>query len=144
MNQDNFSDRLGDDARIVIEKGKQLAGIAYEKGSELAERAKVRYRISESKSQLRGLYCELGKEIYSRKKAGAPLDSECIDDCIGEIDETRSYIELLEETLGEIKGAKICPRCGATNSVNSRFCSSCAYGFGGKGADTTDAPDAEK
>lgn len=116
---------MSEQVQKVIEKGREYADIAGQKGYEMVEKARLYLKINEAKAELRKDYIKLGKQAYKAIKSG---DRELSDemrraaDCIS-IDMER--VEFLTEELSEIRGVKLCAQCGSKNTESAKYCNNC-------------------
>ena len=110
----------------LINKGKDITDAAYQKSLEMIERTKLRFKIQESKAKAKQAYTELGKLTYELLKSGEIKSDSRMLTIESEIDSANYHTQLLMRELCEIKGAKICSKCGSLNSEKAKFCSECA------------------
>jgi len=110
----------------VVGKGKQIADMACQKSMEIVEKAKINVKIQDTKVKVKNSYEQLGRIVYEKIKKGEIMSDEQMRTVESDIDSANYRIMLLKRELNEIKGATVCPKCGAINSENAKFCSECA------------------
>ena len=111
--------------QLILDKGREIADIAGQKGCELWESARLSMKISEAKAELRKDYIKLGKLAYKAiEKDSDEFISEMkrIADCIA-VDKER--VEFLTQALSEVKGLKICANCEEKNPEKAKYCNKC-------------------
>lgn len=111
----DFFNKLGNKistgANVVANKTKDLAGSA-----------KINMQISQDEGKINSLYTEIGK-IYFTKNSSNP--SEEFSAAVNEILTIQARIAESKQQLQQIKGTKICEKCGAEIPANVGFCSLC-------------------
>ncbi|MBE6891683.1 MAG: hypothetical protein E7481_06610 [Ruminococcaceae bacterium] len=116
---------MDEQLQMILDKGREYADIAGQKGCELVERARLSLKITEAKAELRKEYIRLGKLAYKaiEKDSDEYIDEmKRIADCIA-VDKER--VDFLTQELSEIRGMKICANCGGKNMENSKYCNNC-------------------
>lgn len=103
---------------------KKTAGKAYEKSSQLVEITKITYKISEAETSIDKSYQELGMKVYNDYKSGIEV-AEDVKSVCDLIDNKYFEITTLKNQIDEIKEVQKCKACGAKNSAESKFCSTC-------------------
>ncbi len=113
----------------LINKGRDITDAAYQKSREMIERTKIQLKIKDSKIKARQAYTELGKITYELIKSGEIQADSRMKVAETDIDDANYRTKLLMRELMEIKGAKICSKCGTLNSEKAKYCSECANPF---------------
>lgn len=111
--------------RMILDKGREYADIAGQKGCEIMESARLSVKITEAKAELRRDYIRLGKLAYTAIEKDSDEyveEMKRIADCIA-VDKER--VEFLSQALSEIKGLKICAQCGEKNPEKAKYCNKC-------------------
>ena len=118
----------------ILEKGKEIADMTCQKGMELVERAKIGVKIRETKAKLKSGYEQLGRITYNYMKNDLDDDAFQLKAKFAslEIDGLVERMNLLNRELGEVKGAVVCPQCGAINPEKAKYCTECASAINGK------------
>ncbi len=117
----------------IINKTKNLAGVASKKTSELFELSKFKINKMNKSAELQKNYELLGKLIYKEYKSNVLSDesicdnasSEDIKSAIEQISKIKSDIKDLDDNLVTMKNVKVCPNCGNKNNKKSLYCSLC-------------------
>ena len=113
-------------AEEIINRGKDITDIACQKSLEMIERTKIQLKIQDSKLQARQAYIALGKIAYDLIKSGDLKADSRIKMLESDIDRANYRIKLLTRELCELKGARMCPKCGTLNPEKAKYCSECA------------------
>ena len=113
-------------AEEFINKGRDITDIACQKSLEMIERTKIQFKIQDSKLQARNRYIELGMIAYDLIKSGDLKADSRMKILESDIDRANYRTKLLMRELCEIKGAKMCPKCGNLCPEKAKFCSECA------------------
>ena len=119
---ENLGATLGGSAKTVVDKTKEISGVAA-----------IKAQISSQEANLGKLYRDLGKAYYEANKIDAAFAEK-----IAEINAVVNKIAELDEKLGNIQGTVRCEKCGEAISKASLFCPKC----GAKKA-TTDSVETE-
>lgn len=109
-----FFDKLSES---LVTAGRDIS----QKTKDLSETAKLKLDIKSKEDFLEKQYAELGRLFYNEHKDDATLPYEQFS----EIAETITSIAELKSSLMDIKGAKLCPKCGAQMPEDAGFCSKC-------------------
>lgn len=107
---DKLGETLANAGKDVSQKAKDLSGTA-----------KLTLDIRAKEDQLQKLYAEIGRQYFASQKA---------DDCAEQeefvqVKELLAAIEAMKKELLELKGAKLCPRCGEEVQAADVYCKSC-------------------
>lgn len=116
---DDISKKVSDVARTVGNKGREVADIA-----------KLKYRISEEERKADEIYKRIGKLFV--EKAGDRAKG-VFAELIGEINSSKARVEGYKAQIRELKGDIVCDGCGAEITSDATFCPVC-----GKKADRPD------
>ncbi len=109
-----FFDKLG---ASLVTAGRDVS----QKAKDLSETAKLKLDLKSKEDFLQKQYAELGRLYYEEHKN----DDSCSYEQFSEIAETLSSIDHLKHLLMDLKGSKICPKCGAQMPEDAGFCSNC-------------------
>ena len=95
-------------------------------------------KINENKSDINGLYKEIGRKIYEKhvREENIDIKTELEEECT-KIDVLSAEIETCLKSILEIKNKKQCEQCHAEIDLNNNFCPKC--GAEQPGADVLDA-----
>lgn len=110
----------------LTKKAKETYGVASKKTGELAKEAKLRMKINESKSEINGLYQQIGKKVYEKHILSENLDikTELEEECT-KIDVFSAEIETCLNQIRELKDKKQCPNCSNEIEIDAKFCNNC-------------------
>jgi predicted nucleic acid-binding Zn ribbon protein len=106
----------------VQDKLSQASQSAVHKAKGLSEVAKLNGAISETENQIRGLYGQLGYDVYCAYQ-NDPLPE--FSETIGHIKELHAAIGDYQAQIKAINEADTCPGCGAKVREGMAFCSEC-------------------
>ncbi len=101
----------------IIDTGKEVS----QKAKIVGDVAKLQYEIKNQQDFIDKKFQELGRKYYEAHKEDEPAE----DDSMEEIETSLARMKELQEQLMEVKGAKLCPKCGAKIPDNALFCSTC-------------------
>ena len=107
---DKLSETLTNASKDVSQKAKDLSGVA-----------KLTMDIHTKEDQVQKMYAQIGKLYFEAHKDDEPAEYEQIM----QIKEMLDVIENMKKELCELKGAKICPRCGKEIGKEDTYCKSC-------------------
>jgi hypothetical protein len=107
-----FLDKLGE---TLVSAGKDVG----QKAKDLSGTAKLTMDIHSKEDQVQRLYAQLGKQYYE-----AHSDEES-DQQISQIRELLLTIEDMKKELLDLKGARVCPRCGRQIDAEDSYCKAC-------------------
>ena len=107
---DKLSETLTNASKDVSQKAKDLSGVA-----------KLTMDIHTKEDQLQKLYAQIGKLYFEAHKDDEPAEYEQMS----QIKEMITVIEDMKKDLMELKGAKVCPRCGQEVKTADVYCKSC-------------------
>ena len=116
---------MDEQVQSFIDKGREYVDIASQKGCELIERTRLSIKIREAKAELKKDYIRLGKIAYKAIENDSEEYAEemkVIANCIA-IDKDR--LDFLTQELSEIRGMKICAKCGGKNTEKAKYCNNC-------------------
>ena len=107
---DKLSETLTNASKDVSQKAKDLSGVA-----------KLTMDIHTKEDQVQKMYAQIG-ELYFEEHNN---DETAAYQQMAQIKETLSVIEDMKKELSELKGVKICPRCGKEIDKEDTYCKSC-------------------
>ena len=110
-----FFDDLG-------KKISQAGQSAVQKTKDITDIAKLNSSISDEKSKIEGLYSEIGK-LYVKLYGEAPADA--FAGLVSGIKTAEENIVAYQAQIKDIKGIRVCDKCGADVPTGSAFCSAC-------------------
>lgn len=111
--------KLGGDVKNSAEK---IAKGAIDGSKKMAEKVKIKHRISEAESVLNAAYIEIGKkyeELYANKG-----DAEFAQ-LMAQVAKARAQIAVARADLAAIDSAAICSGCGHYVQEGQKFCPNC-------------------
>ena len=108
---DKLSETLTNASKDVSQKAKDLSGVA-----------KLTMDIHTKEDQVQKLYAQIGKRYFEEHKDDADI-SEYTQ--MTQIKEMLTVIEDMKKELCELKGTKVCPRCGQEVKTADMYCKSC-------------------
>ena len=108
---ENLSKKISETGRAVGDRTKQVA-----------ETAKLSYKVNEELRALDELYAALGKAYFEANGAdeNGPFAEKC-----GEIAEKAKAVEAFKAELNALKGVCVCQECGAEVPLEYDFCGKC-------------------
>ena len=114
-----FFDNLGKKASAAYDA-------TAEKTGKLAKEAKLRMKINENKSDINGLYKEIGRKVYEKhvREENIDIKSELEEECT-KIDVLSAEIETCLKSILELKDKKQCEKCHAEIEAKNAFCPKC-------------------
>ena len=107
---DKLSETLTNASKDVSQKAKDLSGVA-----------KLTMDIHTKEDQVQKLYAQIGKIYFEAHKDDDPAEYEQM----AQIKEMLAAIEDMNKELCELKGTKVCPRCGQEVKAADAYCKSC-------------------
>ena len=107
---DKLSETLTNASKDVSQKAKDLSGTA-----------KLTMDIHTKEDQVQKMYAQIGKLYFEAHKDDDPAAYEQM----AQIKEALVVIEDMKKELRELKGAKICPRCGKEIGKEDTYCKNC-------------------
>ena len=106
-----------------VVKGAQKAGrFIADKADVAADFVKLEYKASSLRGKLNDAYRELGKLYFSVAETGAESAAE-MDDVIEQIKGLNAELAAVEDDMKSYK--RVCPSCGAKNSMKADYCQKC-------------------
>lgn len=114
-----FFDKLG-------KKASEAYKITADKTGKIAKETKIKFKIGDLKTQINGIYGEIGKKVYENHIRKEPIDikNELEEQCT-KIDVLSDEIDnLLKECL-QLKDKKQCPKCFKEINKEDKFCPNC-------------------
>lgn len=107
---DKLSETLTNASKDVSQKAKDFSGVA-----------KLTMDIHTKEDQLQKMYAQIGKLYFESHKDDETADYEQMS----QIKDTLATIEDMKKELNELKGTKVCPRCGQEVKMADIYCKSC-------------------
>lgn len=107
-------DKLG---TTLMNAGKDVS----QKARDLSDTAKLSIDIHSKEDQVEKLYAEIGMRYYMEHKDDEPAAYEQMT----QITEMLTVIDDMKKELLELKGAKVCARCGSEIDVADAYCKNC-------------------
>ena len=107
---DKLSETIANASKDVSQKAKDLSGTA-----------KLTMDIHTKEDQVQKMYAQIGKLYFETHKDDEPAEYEQMS----QIKEALAVIEDMKKELLELKGAKVCPRCGQEVKADDVYCKSC-------------------
>lgn len=107
---DKLSETLANASKDVSQKAKDLSGTA-----------KLTMDIHTKEDQVQKMYAQIGKLYFEAHQDDDPAEYEQM----AQIKEMLAAIEDMKKELMELKGAKLCPRCGQEVKASDAYCKSC-------------------
>lgn len=108
---DSFFDKLGD---TIVTGGKAVG----DKARELSDTAKLQIELKRNEDIVMEEYAKLGKKYYEAHKDEDPAEFATLEAALRQVAHVKQQIS-------DVKGEKICPKCGAANAADAAFCSKC-------------------
>ncbi len=115
---DNMADKL-DKLGEALKNGGKAVG---DKISGVLDIAKLNLEVRKNETLLEQKFIELGKKYYDEHKDETPEEFTVID-------AAKRQIASLKHQISELKGEKVCKKCGTINSTDSDFCKKCGESF---------------
>ena len=114
-----FFDNLGKKASAAYDA-------TAEKTSKIAKEAKLRLKMNENKSEINGIYKEIGKKVYEKhvREENIDIKTELEEECT-KIDVLSAEIETCLKTILELKEKKQCEECHTEIDLDATFCPKC-------------------
>ena len=114
-----FFDNLGKKASAAYDA-------TAEKTGKLAKEAKFRMKINENKSDINGLYKEIGRKVYEKhvREENIDIKTELEEECT-KIDVLSAEIETCLKSILELKDKRQCEKCHAEIDLSNEFCPKC-------------------
>lgn len=115
-------------ADSVVDSVNSMTGDAVKNVGKTAEDfaniARINMEIFDLNTEIAGLMKTVGETVYATHK-GEDVDSAVIMQNLGLIDAKRGKVAYLKAQADAIRGAKVCPSCGARCDKGDKFCKSC-------------------
>jgi len=97
---------------------------------DLTDVARLNSLISDEQRKIDSWFNQIGKAYYDKHEEEIP---EPFAGMCAAIVESEQKISSYNEEIKKIKGSKNCPKCGASNPINSAFCVSCGVPMNSQG-----------
>lgn len=107
---DKLSETLLNASKDVSQKAKDLSGAA-----------KLTMDIRAKEDQVQKIYAQIGKLYFEAHQNDEPVEFEQMT----QVKETLEVIENMKKELSELKGVKVCPRCGQEVMAEDVYCKKC-------------------
>jgi len=108
--------------KFLNEFGKKTS----ETTSRIAREAKLKFKISESKSKITDYYEEIGKKVYEQHIREQTINIESdLEAEILEVDKLAEEIRVMREELLRLSQKKQCPRCNNEMDEGFNYCPRC-------------------
>ena len=114
-----FFDKLG-------KKASETYKFTAEKTGKFAKEAKLRMKMNENKSDIEGLYKQIGKKVYEKHllQDTININEELEEECT-KIDILSDEIESALNEILSLKDIKQCSNCYEKIDKNSKYCPNC-------------------
>ncbi len=114
-----FFDKLG-------KKATEAYKITADKTGKIAKETKIKFKIGDLKTQVNGIYEEIGKKIYENhvREEKEDIENEIEEQCT-KIDVLSDEIDSLLKECLKLKDRKQCPGCYKEINKEDKFCSNC-------------------
>lgn len=105
-----FLDKIGGASKSVSDKTKSMS-----------DAGNLKNKILYEEERIVEIFAEIGQKYYKDAKANAAK----MDDLCADIDTRRRRIMKMKVEYNQIKGYKICPKCGTKLTDKFQFCGKC-------------------
>jgi len=114
-----FFDKLG-------KKATEAYKITADKTGKIAKETKIKFKIGDLKTQVNGLYEEIGKKVYENhvREEKVDIQNEIEEQCI-KIDVLSDEIDSLLKECLQLKDKKQCHKCYKEINKEDKFCPNC-------------------
>lgn len=114
-----FFDKLG-------KKASEAYKFTADKTGKLAKETKLKFKMSELKSQIEDLYVEIGKKVYEKhiREQDICIKKDLEEQCT-KIDVLAQEIESLQNETLELRDKMQCPKCYKEIDKNDNYCKNC-------------------
>ena len=113
-----FFDKLG-------KKASEAYKITADKTGKLAKETKIKFKMSDLKSQINDIYQEIGKIVYEKHVKKEEISMNELEEQCTKIDVLSDEIEDLQKQTLELRDKKLCSNCFKEIEKNAKFCPSC-------------------
>ena len=113
-----FFDKLG-------KKASEAYKITADKTGKLAKETKIKFKMSDLKSQINDIYQEIGKTVYEKHVKKEEITINELEEQCTKIDVLTDEIADLEKQTLELRDKKLCSNCFKEIEKNAKFCPSC-------------------
>ena len=113
-----FFDKLG-------KKASEAYKITADKTGKLAKETKIKFKMSDLKSQINDIYQEIGKTVYEKHVKKEEITINELEEQCTKIDVLSDEIADLEKQTLELRDKKLCTNCFKEIEKNAKFCPSC-------------------
>lgn len=108
----------------VISTGKNVVSTAGTKGKEAVSFSKLKIRVSQLNSDVKGKFEKLGEMIYEMAKSG-DKNTEAFDAMVADIDAVYAELADIDKQVDELRNVVTCTKCGAKTSKENAYCPKC-------------------
>ena len=108
----------------ILNKARDLAGVATDKATELVDKTKIKMDIAQLGKKLSATYEGIGRLVYEAETAGEDI-TELKASAFETVKELEDEIAALQEKLYGYEGAVRCAECGNVNEGDAVFCKKC-------------------
>lgn len=114
-----FFDKLG-------KKASEAYKITADKTGKIAKETKLKFKIGDLKTQINGVYEEIGKKVYENhiREEKIDIENEIEEQCT-KIDVLSDEIDSLLKECLKLKDRKQCPNCYKEINKEDNFCPNC-------------------
>ncbi len=109
----------------LVYEAKRLAAAAGRKVTDVADLAKMKYKITENDKAIEATMEALGRLLYDSRKKETELNDETVTELIAQVDELNADNARLQAEIDNNRGKKTCTGCGAVCEEGAAFCSKC-------------------
>ena len=96
-----------------------------DKTGKLAKETKIKFKMSDLKSQINDIYQEIGKIVYEKHVKKEEISMNELEEQCTKIDVLSDEIEDLQKQTLELRDKKLCTNCFKEIEKNAKFCPSC-------------------
>lgn len=111
----------------LVYEAKRLASAAGRKVTDVADLAKMKYKITENEKAIEATMEALGRLLYDSRKTETDLNGETVAELIAQVDELIADNARLQAEIDNNRGKKTCTECGAINNEDAAYCSKCGH-----------------
>jgi hypothetical protein len=117
-----FKDQFKKVANDTVNSVGKFASNVTESSKKIAEKTKLKHKISTEESIINGIYLTIGKLCYEND---GNIGVEAYKEHFDNINAHLAEIESLNARIAAIDGSGICQSCGEKIQSDSKFCSNC-------------------
>lgn len=109
----------------LVYEAKRLASAAGRMATDVADLAKMKYKITENDKAIEATMEALGRLLYDSRKNEEPMNEETVSELLTQVDELTADNARLQAEIDNNRGRKTCAACGAVNTEDASFCNQC-------------------